>query len=93
MPGKNDVRFFVRIAQSREGVAVRVGSEFVAVRFDVIRPDALAAGFEAGRRRGGDEMLEKLERGFVHVRTMQTADRGGKTSTAEKPSGTMRVPR
>jgi hypothetical protein len=27
------------------------------------------------------------------VRTMQTADRGGKTSTAENPWGTMPIPR
>jgi len=93
MAGKNDVRFFVRIAQTREGVAVGVSSEFVAVGFDVIRPDALAAGLESGRRWCCDEILEKFERGFVHVRTMQTADRGGKTSTAENPWGTMPVPR
>ena len=91
--GKDDVRFFVRLAQPREGVAISIRAEFVAVRLDVVRPDALAAGFESGGRRRGDEVFEELERSLFHGRTMLTADRRGKTSTAENPSGTMRPPR
>jgi hypothetical protein len=91
--GENNVRLFVRSTETREGVAIGIGREFVAMRSDVFSPDALGAGFEAGGRRGSDEIFEKLERGFVHQRTMQTQDGGGKTSTAEKRSGTMRHPR
>ena len=93
MSGEDDVRLLVWVAQTREGVAVGISAEFVAVRLDVIRPYALAAGFESGRRWRGDEIFEKLERGFVHVRTMQTEDRRGKTSTAKNPSGTMSIAR
>ena len=93
VPGENNVRLFVCRAQTCEGIAIGIGREFVAMWFDVFGPDALGAGFESGGRRSSDEIFEKLERGFVHDRTMQTRDGGGKTSTAEKRSGTMRLPR
>jgi hypothetical protein len=91
--GENNVQLFVRSAETREGIAIGIGRKFVAMRFHVFGPDALGAGFEAGGRRSDDEIFEKLERGFIHDRTMQTQDGGGKTSTAEKRSGTMRHPR
>ena len=93
MPGEDNVRLLVRFPQTRETIAVSITPELIAMRFHIVGPDALGSGLEARGRRGVDQSLEKFERGFVHVRIMQTAGRGGKTSTAEKRSGTMRLPR
>ena len=92
VPGQHDVRSFALLAQPREGVAVGIGGEFVAVRFDVIRPHPLCTRLEAGGRRCDDELFEELERCFIHHDTMQTADSGGKTSTAKSASGRLSRP-
>ena len=90
--GQHDVRAFAGRTEAGEGVAVGVGREFVAVRCDVISPDALGAGLEPGGRRRDDQVLEECERGLFHAITMQTRDGGGKTSTAEIPWGTIAFP-
>ncbi|MFM1942587.1 MAG: hypothetical protein RI897_1569 [Verrucomicrobiota bacterium] len=49
-----------------DAVAIGVGESFVGVLFGVFEPDALAAGFVAGRAGGVDQFAEEIEGGFSH---------------------------
>ena len=92
VPGQHNVRSFALLAQPRESIAVSIGGQLVAVRFDVIRPHPLSPRLEPGGRRCDDELFEEFERCFVHHDTMQTVDSGGKASTTKSASGRLCCP-
>jgi hypothetical protein len=85
MPGKDDMRPMFRVAKAREGIAVGVTAELVAMRLNVFCPNALGIRFESGGRRRIDKVFQKLQLRFVHLFIMQINAVRGKTSTGKIP--------
>ena len=51
----------------RDRVAVRVGSDLVRVRFDVVDEHPLAGGFEAARGGRREQIIEEVTLRLVHT--------------------------